>query len=233
MEKVNKVLMFFFIFYINTASAQTGNTNTIVFSPNYGPIDILLADSGFYANDANNLQIETLKFYISRIKFLKNGAVVLEDQNSFHLIDASKKESLSFNILNQQNIVFDQLKFNLGIDSVCNVSGAMGGDLDPTLGMYWTWQSGYINFKLEGKSKLCSTRNNEFQFHLGGYQHPFNNIQTIILPLKEIKRIMVSVDVKRIINSIDLSVHNHIMSPSKEALMISGKISESFSIMEK
>ena len=62
------------------------------------------------------------------------------------------------------NIPFSKLKFQLGIDSLTNVSGAMGGDLDPTKGMYWTWQSGYINMKIEGKSNSCKTRKNQFQF---------------------------------------------------------------------
>lgn len=233
MENGKTIFMFFFIWFINAVSAQTSNVITIVFTPSYGSMDLMLEDSIFHTNDSNNLKIETLKFYISHIQFLKKGVVVLEEQNSFHLIDASRKKSLSINIHNNQNIVFDQLKFNLGIDSICNVSGAMGGDLDPTKGMYWTWQSGYINFKLEGKSKMCATRNNEFQFHLGGYQQPFYNLQTMIFSVNEIKRIQVIVDVKEIINQIDLSVHNHIMSPNKEAVMISAKIPEAFSIKEK
>ncbi len=233
MESGKTIFMFFFIWFINAVSAQTSNTIAIVFTPAFGSIGLMLDDSIFHTNDSNSLQIETLKFYISHIQFLKNGEKVLEEQNSFHLVDASEKKSLSINIPNNQNIVFDQLKFNLGIDSICNVSGAMGGDLDPTKGMYWTWQSGYINFKLEGKSKMCSTRNNEFQFHLGGYQQPFYNLQTMILSVQEIKHIMVSIDVKKIISSIDLSVHNHIMSPNREAMMISTKIPEAFSIKEK
>ena len=78
----------------------------------------------------------------------------------------------------------DKIKFNLGIDSLTNVSGVMGGDLDPTKGMYWTWQSGYINFKMEGSSAVCPTRNHEFQFHIGGYQDPFYAMQTLELEVK-------------------------------------------------
>ena len=76
---------------------------------------------------------------------------------------------------------FNTIAFNLGIDSITNVSGAQGGDLDPTKGMYWAWQSGFINIKLQGTSNSCPPPKNEFEFHLGGYQYPFNSLQTIIL----------------------------------------------------
>ena len=57
----------------------------------------------------------------------------------------------------------------------------MGGDLDPTKGMYWAWQSGYINFKMEGSCSQCLATKNNFEFHLGGYQQPFYAMQTIEL----------------------------------------------------
>ena len=39
----------------------------------------------------------------------------------------------------------------LGVDSVLNYNGVHEGALDPINGMYWTWQTGYIHCKLEGK----------------------------------------------------------------------------------
>lgn len=48
--------------------------------------------------------------------------------------------------------------------------------------MYWTWQSGYINAKLEGKSNLVNTPTHAFAFHLGGYLNPFQTLQTISIP---------------------------------------------------
>jgi len=48
------------------------------------------------------------------------------------------------------------------VDSLANVSGAMSNDLDATKGMYWSWQSGFINLKIEGKSASCKTRKINF-----------------------------------------------------------------------
>lgn len=118
----------------------------------------------------------------------------------------------------------------MGIDSLTNVSGALGGDLDPTKGMYWTWQSGYINFKLEGKSQYCNTRNNEFQFHLGGYLQPFYCLQSLKMKVNNSQEINIVLDVKKIIDAIDLKSLNHVMSPGKDAMTLSIIAANSFTI---
>jgi hypothetical protein len=107
----------------------------------------------------------------------------------------------------------------------------MGGDLDPTKGMYWTWQSGYINFKLEGKSTICPTRNNAFEFHLGGYQPPFNCLKTALLKSTNQKNIVVVFDLNQFLSSIDLSKQNQIMSPNNQAVLLSEQAIKSFKII--
>ena len=118
----------------------------------------------------------------------------------------------------------------MGIDSTTNVSGAMGGDLDPTKGMYWTWLSGYINFKLEGTSNICKTRHNEFQFHLGGYQHPFNSLQTVFIEISSKSTIEINIDLLKIFQQINLAQQHHIMSPEQDAMDFSEKVINSLSI---
>jgi len=219
-----------FMCSFNTILAQTPTAIHVFFSPIYDSNTVDLSDSSFFTNDSNNLQIDVLKFYSSQFQFLKNGTIVLEEHNSFHLLDASFPKSLHITIENQQYIDFDQLNFNFGIDSIANVSGAIGGDLDPTKGMYWTWQSGYINFKLEGKSKLCTTRNNEFQFHLGGYQSPFATLQKLEFPIHNTQQIYINIDVKKIIEHCSIGTQSHVMSPNEEATLLSKKVSQAFTI---
>ena len=105
----------------------------------------------------------------------------------------------------------------------------MGGDLDPTKGMYWAWQSGYINFKLEGTSDACKSRNHEFQFHVGGYQQPFYCLKSLTFAVKQAQLMTINLDVKKILDNLDLKTHHHIMSPNKEAVILAQKISEAFS----
>ncbi len=154
--------------------------------------------------------------------------MVWKETPGYHLVDAGNQGVLQIFLNSPGPVIFDEIKFGLGIDSLTNVSGAMGGALDPAQGMYWTWQSGYINVKVEGKSSRCTSRNNEFIFHLGGYQHPFNAFQYVVLNTRETTNIYIPVDLKYFIESTDLSLLNHIMSPGIEAMDMSEKFSASF-----
>lgn len=214
-------------------SAQEHNRFQINFSPVFNDSIIHFDETSFKLLSGDSVQFDVLKFYISSIALLNNQKQVWIEANSFHLIDAAKENSLSIELKTPEKIQFNQIKFNLGIDSITNTSGAMGGDLDPTKGMYWTWQNGYINFKLEGRSNLCQTRKNEFQFHLGGYQYPFNSLQSIILKADNQEKISVAIDLGKLMNSIDLGKENQIMIPGKEAVMISKQVADIFSIQAK
>lgn len=181
-------------------------------------------------NDTATIEFENFKFYVSAIELYQNNKLVFKEQNSFHLIDFSDSASLFIHLTSEKKINYNQIKFNIGIDSITNVSGAMGGDLDPTKGMYWTWQSGYINLKLEGKSNLCKTRGNDFFYHLGGYAHPFNTLQTVILQTKKTKEINININVNTFFSAIDIKKTNQIMSPNKDAVFISKQVAQLFSI---
>jgi len=201
--------------------------NSIQFISSFGKAK-LSKDSFYSFNQNDSIQITALKFYVSNIELLNKTKTVWKDSIQYHLMDAFDEKSLQVRL--PSNISFTKLKFNLGIDSATNVSGAMGGDLDPTKGMYWTWQSGYINLKLEGTSTICKTRHNEFQFHLGGYQTPYNNLQTVFIEGISLPVIEVNLDIKKLISQINIAGQHHIMSPGQEANDFSEKIINSLSI---
>jgi hypothetical protein len=203
------------------------SASCIKFNPTFGSAK-LSSDSVYHLNVSDSIQITSLRFYVSNMELLDNNKSIWKDPNPFHLMDAFNEKTLSVTI--PSNINYSKLKFNLGIDSLTNVSGALGGDLDPTKGMYWTWQSGYINFKLEGTSNICKTRHNEFQFHLGGYQYPNNNLQTVFIDAVSKQNIEVGIDIQKIINQINLAQQHHIMSPGQDAMDFSEKVIQSLSI---
>jgi len=187
----------------------------------------VLNDSTYYLKNKATVKFETLKFYISAIQLLNNTKSVWLEKNSYHLCTTDSITN-TLKIKLPTNIKFNALKFNVGIDSLTNVSGAMGGDLDPTKGMYWTWQSGYINFKLEGQSSLSSHSKKEFQLHLGGYAPPLSALQTITLAVKNKSKIDIVFDVEQFVNSIDLSKQHHIMSPNTQAVILSQLVAKCF-----
>ena len=221
---------FSFILLFLIVKISFAQNQSLVFHPVFGNSALRLSESYYTLTDKDSLQIETLKFYISGVEFLNEGKIVFREENSFHLVDASDEKSLTISLIIPKTITLTQVKFNLGIDSITNISGALGGDLDPTKGMYWTWQSGYINFKLEGKSNLCKTRNNVFQFHLGGYQKPFYALQTVTLDVNKNEKAEILFDLSKLIGTIDLSKQNEIMSPGKEAVLIAEKTPKIFSV---
>lgn len=180
--------------------------------------------------DGDTMTIETFKCYISGIELWHQGTPVWKEDNSYHLLDAAESTTLQLALNTPENTVYDQLKFYLGIDSLTNAGGAKGGDLDPTRGMYWAWQSGYINFKLEGKSGHCPTRNQEFAFHLGGYLSPYNSLQTVVLETQKRNDMVIDIDVEQFLSGIDLSVQYQVMTPGNEAIILAEKASHVFRI---
>lgn len=218
-------LLLLFILKLNGLNGQN-----ICFNPMFNGNKLELNKPYFMVNSSDSIQIQTLKFYISNMEFYNTEQLVFKEKNSFHLIDAEDSTTFNLMINLEPNINFNQIKFNIGIDSITNYGGAMGGDLDPTKGMYWTWQNGYINFKIEGKSNLSTAKNKEFVFHLGGYQNSFSTLQTIQLPVQNNAIIPIYITIDKWLNEIDLIKQNHIMSPSKEAVILSNKLSTIFSV---
>ena len=171
------------------------------------------------------------KFYISNIRFIRDEKVV-DVINEYFLVDASEASTLHISS-DHLSDNYDQIIFSLGVDSTKNVSGVFGGDLDPTNGMYWTWQSGYINTKIEGISPLCPARKNKFQFHLGGYAFPYNAQREVSLPIAYRNgQYVIAVALDQFINSINLTKDFQIMSPNKKAMKLADLFSKCFATNE-
>lgn len=216
--------------FFHLGFGQKNRPINVSFDPIISGSNLLLRDTIYLFDKANTIKIETLKFYISYVQLFEDEKLVYTEKESYHLYDFSDSTHHSFNLKTPTTIKFNSIKFNLGIDSITNVSGAMGKDLDPTKGMYWTWQSGYINFKLEGTSNLCTNPKKEFQYHLGGYMKPFYCIQTVSLNASQKSTIHILLDLNQIIKAIDLSKQDHMMSPTAEAVKLSEVVSKCFSI---
>ena len=122
-----------------------------------------------YTNDlGEDYTITTFKFYASNLSISDGEAASTQEAESYHLIDASSPTSMSFTAP-LGRISFNRIRFLVGVDSLRNVSGAQTGALDPTNGMFWTWNSGYIMAKLEGTSPSSPDPGQRMQYHIGGY----------------------------------------------------------------
>ena len=220
--------MIFIGFVFSAFYLFKSKTITLSFLPYFGKDSLVINKNYFSEIISDSVSIQSLRFYLSDINLIKNGRKIYQVKNQPNLIDISKK--LQVKLFTKSELEFDSIQFDIGVDSLSQVSGAMGGDLDPMKGMYWSWQSGYINFKLEGKSNICNTRNHVFQFHIGGYQSPYNTIQHIILPVQNKTNINIKLNIKKMLSQIDLKNVNQIMSPSEKSVEISKQYANFFSI---
>lgn len=173
--------------------------------------------------------IENFRFYISGICFMMDEKEVFCESESFRLIDASNHPENIFEVSLPEQVDFNTVKFNIGIDSITNYAGARGGNLDPVKGMYWSWQSGYINLKLEGKIAIAEKEPEQFEYHLGGFMFPFNSLQTVNASVKNKNGCTVLMDLKKFADETGFEVLK-IMSPSAEAMHYSKIISNSISV---
>lgn len=120
--------------------------------------------------------ITALRYYISNIKLKKADGSEFVQRESYYLIDQGIENSHKFTIPNVPLGDYNGVTFTIGVDSTRNVSGAQVGALAPS-DMFWTWNSGYIYTKLEGRS--TQSANGAIIFHIGGFKSPNNTIRTV------------------------------------------------------
>jgi hypothetical protein len=224
-----KILTFFACFcsiYLNAAAQINQLSINLLFNGE----SLALNHSYYVPAIADSVHINTFRFYLSNIQLLQGDKVVYSTKQKHYLVDAEQVNSLNIALNNPKKRAFDHIRFDLGVDSSTQMAGALGGDLDPTKDMYWTWQSGYIHCKIEGYSPICATHKHLFQYHIGGYQSPFNSLQTIVLPVNNVHNAAaIYIDLLPFFEQIDLSKTAEIMSPSHNAVHIARLLATLFS----
>lgn len=143
---------------------------------------IVLHDSVYTTPLGEPYNLTKLRYYISNIKLPGNFAAAADEQH--FLIDVAKETSFTVRLKEGK---YNQIEFLLGVDSVRNFSGAQTGALDPMNDMFWTWNSGYVMFKVEGYSDSSSAPNNKLEHHVGGYRFGNQVATPVLLTFDEIK----------------------------------------------
>jgi hypothetical protein len=172
---------------------------TLEFDNVAGSKDLLL-NSGDYTNSSGeSLNVSQLQYFISNIKFNgRNGrSFSVKQDESYFLIQEQEAATQTIKLKVPPG-EYNKVTFVLGVDSLRNTMpiDKRKGVLDPSSsmdnGMYWSWNSGYIFFKMEGTSDAAPedpTGNRRFRFHIGGfggYSAPtINNIKSVTLDLSK------------------------------------------------
>jgi hypothetical protein len=219
----------------STHPADTGTgTLVVTFYPRMAGQPLVLGSQLYPTPQGDSLYLDLLRIYISSIQ-LEGPGNIFKEKDSYHLLDASDPGTLRLEVKNVPVGHYNTLRFNIGTDSLANVSGAMGGDLDPTLGMYWAWNSGFINFKLEGRSSACPTLHNAFEFHIGGYKAPYQTLRQFVRPVKMLgvsenanTLVSIGVDLDKFFKRIQLKTTNQVNTPSAKAAQMADYFKDVF-----
>jgi hypothetical protein len=149
--------------------------------------ETLRFDSQDYTNAAGEkFSITTLKYFVSNIKLKKadGSEYVVPQADSYFMVDGRDEDTRFAKVIVPEGN-YTSVSFVLGVDSLQNYSpienrtGVL--NLTTSSDMYWSWNSGYIFFKLEGISPAIndSTGINIFRYHIGGFKDAMQNIREV------------------------------------------------------
>ena len=123
--------------------------------------------TSFVTNPLNiSYRTDLLKYIISNIKLVSVDGNVVSFPN-VELVNQEDASSLSFQLSDVPNGNYSAMRFVLGLDSLQNATLVNGGDLDPSDGMVWTWNTGYIFLKHEGRFIDSTGAQQPFFYHYG------------------------------------------------------------------
>jgi hypothetical protein len=178
----------------------------------------------------DSIRIDVVKCILSNVAVTDLDGNIHFAENTFFFIDLhdSIHSKITLPIPNIDQV--RSIQFSIGTDSLTNIDGARGGALDPVHGMYWAWQSGYINVKIEGSSSVCKTRKNAFQFHLGGYLSPNQTIQQLAFANTS-NNINIAILIDSILQHHTLINTPEVMSPSAHAVKYMQQFKQSFQLV--
>ncbi len=216
-----KVLVFLWVLD-SVAVAQDTKSLQLMASDGINPI--LSFPHRLSLPNERDCRVVTLRFYLHEVLLMHEGRLVWSSGDSHYLFDSSVASRLEMPLGISASTPVDEISFVIGVDSALQVNGANSGVLDPIQGMYWTWQSGYIHWKLETES-LDGASDSSLTWHVGGYRAPYNSLRVIRYAVNTASTsYLFTVDIRRLINDVWGRVPLSVMSPSAHAM----KLADSF-----
>ncbi|MBU3714141.1 MAG: hypothetical protein FGM46_04255 [Ferruginibacter sp.] len=197
-----RIILFLVVFMVSVSiKAQDVK---LFFNNTINNLPVLLSKKEYKNSKNQDFILTKIKYYVSNITLTDIDGKIFIADTSF-LIDESLIESQKIMLKNIPTGHYQSIEFILGVDSLHNCSGAQSGSLDPLNGMFWTWNSGYIFFKLEGKSSFSNHADNTIEYHIGGYREPNNSIRKIMLQLdsKMTNEIYLIADIGKLFSTFD------------------------------
>lgn len=153
-SKYNSILSFVLLtFLLISCQVQKfnkiKNTYDIEIQHTFGDQPLIL-NQKYVTISQDTVVFTKFQYYLSNISIKSSEGVLWEEENSYRLFRLSSDHHIWQIPIILPFDDFDNISFAIGIDSLQNSQGQQNGDLDPLNGMFWTWKTGYIFFKVEG-----------------------------------------------------------------------------------
>jgi hypothetical protein len=188
----------------------------------------LVIGKSYYSTQKDSLKLSKFACYISNLKLVYSDGSMQSIDKKYILVHADSIQNLEIQFPTHKPVEASFLEFNIGVDSIPNTQGALAGDLDVQNGMYWAWQSGYINWKIEGTSTSCNTHKNQFAFHIGGYQANQNALRTLRLPFPKNAKNRLHIELTHFFDAVSLHEINTIQIPGEAAMKMADLFTKTF-----
>ncbi|NBO71018.1 hypothetical protein EBV26_11120 [bacterium] len=126
--------------------------------------------------NGEKIKASMLRYYISNVIFEKadGSRYVIPQDSSYFLVDEAIPSSKILKFTSIPAGTYTKLYLTIGVDSLRCTMGLekRTGVLDigaAAQDMYWSWNSGYIHFKMEGTFTAPSGTIGDMRFHVGGF----------------------------------------------------------------
>ncbi len=222
------------------------NTVTIEFDNRFGAQELKLGGTEIVNKSGEPYTVTTLNYFVSDLKLMNEMGEMVSFPDQYFLIKESDAATHKIELKDVPSGTYHHLSFTLGVDSLKSVSDVTErtGVLDVASygddNMYWSWNMGYIFFKMEGNSPVVNVMGgDEYQFHIGGFGGKDavtpNNLKKVELHIDDMAKVSQSLspqihvlfDISKVmdgVNTIKLTETPMIHNP-----MVGTKISANYS----
>ena len=160
-----------------TPAPTLGNLK-VKFDNVVGSADLKLNTDKYTNANGDTFSVSMFRYYVSNVKLRrKSDQTWVKLPVTYNLIEEGVKSEFSFSNVTAAD--YDKIQYVVGIDSATNFYNDYSGDLNPDKGMFWTWSTGYVFLKVEGKYFNNPNADKSLVFHVGTVA----NLRTIELPL--------------------------------------------------
>ncbi|MFZ4434947.1 MAG: MbnP family protein [Flavobacterium psychrophilum] len=203
-------------------------SNSLFVQVDYNHSPLILGET-YVSQKGDSLRINKFKWYLSDLKLHFTDGRSASIGKKYTLLDADSLATPVYKIADFKNSSPAYMELTIGIDSIPNTQGALSNELDVQNGMYWAWQSGYINWKIEGTSSSCvSTHKQQFTFHVGGYKAKQNALRIVQIPFPKNAKNILHIDLATFFNQISLRSLNSVQIPGNAAMQLADLFTKSF-----